>query len=127
VTAHHDHRDTTYGHFGGYSIQGDHYRDGGGPAGNVAIHHVYLIGPKPSDLRISQFVSAAHPDVTVMWHDAISQLVADLPARAALTPLNETPECNEYRALHVSRAFPGLGKMKEYGIRNHLSLMTVAQ
>ncbi|HWT07390.1 MAG TPA: sce7725 family protein, partial [Xanthomonadales bacterium] len=121
--------DRTFGHFGDYSIQGDYYRDGGGPANNVALHHIYMDGPLRSDLRIRHYVSAGHPDVRVMWFDALSQLVADLPALAALTPLNETPACDEYRVLHGAGigAFPQLGKMKEIALRHHLALMTVVQ
>jgi hypothetical protein len=119
--------DVSYNHFGDYSIVGEHYRDGGGRANNVAIHHVYTIGPNPSDLRIRHYVSATHPDVTTMWYDALTQLVADLPVLARLSPLNITAVLTEYRAMHRSRHFPGLGKMKEIALRHHLLLMTVIQ
>jgi hypothetical protein len=119
--------DADYAHFGDYSIQGDHYRDGGGRANNVALHHVYAVGPNPSDLRIRHYVSAAHRDVAVMWHDSLSQLVNDLPALTRRSALNSTSVLAEYRALHRSRAFPGLGKMKELAMRHHLLLMTVVQ
>jgi hypothetical protein len=119
--------DGDYAHFGDYSIQGDHYRDGGGRANNVALHHVYTVGPNPSDLRVRHYVSTAHRDVAVMWYAALSQLVADLAVLARRSALNSTSVLAEYRALHHSRAFPGLGKMKELALRQHLLLMTVVQ
>lgn len=119
--------DAAYAHFGDYSIQGDHYRDGGGRANNVTIHHVYTVGQNPSHLRIRHYVSDRHRDVRVMWHDALSKLVRDLPTLARMSPLNDTTVLAEYRALHRSRGFPGLGKMKELAMRHHLLLMTVVQ
>lgn len=119
--------DTDYAHFADYSIQGDHYRDGGGRANNVALHHVYVTGPNPSNLRIRHHVSESNRSVRTMWHDALSQLVADLPALARMSPSNATSVLAEYRALHRSRDYPGLGKMKEIAMRHHLLLMTVAQ
>lgn len=121
--------DQEYAHFADYSIQGDHYRDGGGRANNVALHHVYTIGPNPSDLRIRHYVSAAHRQVQLMWYDALSQLVADLPVLSRMSPLNDTAVLAEYRALHGggAGAFPGLGRMKELAMRHHFQLMTVVQ
>ena len=117
--------DPDYAHFGDYSIVGDVYSEGGGPANNVALHHVYVAGPNPSSLRIRHYVSAASPSVNTMWYDALTQLVTDLPNLRRLSPLNDTSILADYRALHASRAFPGLGKMKELAIRHHLLLMTV--
>lgn len=119
--------DPIYGHFGDYSIVGEDYSDGGGRANNVALHHVYTIGPNPSLLRIRHYVSATHPDVATMWFDALSKLVADLSNLSVLSPLNDTSVLAEYRAKHASRAFPGLGKMKELALRHHLLLMTAVQ
>lgn len=119
--------DRTFGHFGDYSVQGDSYRDGGGPANHVALHHVYTIGPNPSDLRIKHYVSAPHPSVKRMWFDALSQLIADLPSLARISPLNRTSVLAEYRAFSAPADFPNLGKMKELSMRHHLELMTVVQ
>jgi hypothetical protein len=120
--------DPNFDHFGDYLVQGEDYNDaGGGRARNVALHHVYMNGPKQSELRVRHYVSGQHPDVGTMWHDALTQLVADLPNLAALSPLNETATCNEYRALLASGGYPGLGKMKEYAFRHQLLLMTVVQ
>jgi hypothetical protein len=121
-------RDAKFEHFGDYLVQGEDYNDaGGGRARNVALHHVYMNGPKQSELRVRHYVSAQHPDIATMWHDALSQLVADLPNLAALSPLNETKTCDEYRALLASAGYPGLGKMKEYAFRHQLLLMSVVQ
>lgn len=119
--------DPTFSHFGDFSIQGDHYRDGGGRAHNVALHHVYTVGPNPSDLRIRHYVSAQHPDVATMWHDALTALVNDSQNLSALSRLNDTPIVGEYRTMHAARNFPGLGKMKELAIRHHLLLMATVQ
>ncbi len=120
--------DPGFDHFGDYLVQGEAYNDaGGGRARNVALHHVYMNGPKQSELRVRHYVSASHPDVGTMWHDALTRLVADLPNLSALSPLNETATCNEYRALLAAGTFPNLGKMKEYAFRHQLLLMSVVQ
>jgi hypothetical protein len=120
--------DSDFDHFGDYLVQGEDYNDaGGGRARNVALHHVYMNGAKQSELRVRHYVSAQHPDIGTMWHDALTQLVADLPNLAALSPLNETATCAEYRALLATGNYPGLGKMKEYAFRHQLLLMTVVQ
>ncbi len=120
--------DPNFDHFGDYLVQGEDYNDaGGGRARNVALHHVYMNGPMQSELRVRHYVSAQHPDIGTMWHDALTQLVADLPNLAALSPLNETATCDEYRGLLATGNYPGLGKMKEYAFRHLLLLMTVVQ
>jgi hypothetical protein len=119
--------DATFEHFGDYSIVGKKFRKGGGKANNVALHHVYTIGPNPSDLRIKHYVSANDPSEATMWHDALTQLVNDLPSLRALSPLNDTAVIPTYIAMQKSGDYPGLGKMKEWGIRHQLLLMTVVQ
>jgi hypothetical protein len=120
--------DAEYDHFGDYSMVGTAFRQGSGRnANNVALHHIYTTGPKPSNLRIKHYVSRALPSVEAMWMDALTQLVNDLPNLSALSPLNDTATVTDYVALHKSEAFPNLGKMKELAIRHHLLLMTMVQ
>jgi hypothetical protein len=115
--------DPDYAHFGDYSIQGDQYSEGGGRAHNVALHHIYLSGANGSDLRIRHYVSGRHRDISAMWYDALSQLVADLPRLGRISGINNTSVVSEYRTLNRTRAFPGLGKMKEFAMRHHLLLV----
>jgi hypothetical protein len=119
--------DLNYAHFGDYSIVGRLFRKGGGQANNVALHHVYTVGPRYSDLRIKHYVSQNDPDVATMWYDALTQLINDLPNLRALSPLNDTAVLQSYQAMYQNRAFPGLGMMKEFALRHHLLLMTTVQ
>jgi hypothetical protein len=121
--------DANFGSFGDYSIVGDIFRERAGPAHAVTLHHIYLAGPRPNDIRIRHYVSVQRGspgNIQAKWYDALTQLVTDLPNLAALTPLNDTPVCAEYVALHASAAFPQLGPMKKLAIKHGLHVISRA-
>jgi hypothetical protein len=107
--------------WGDFSIQGDHYADGGGAAMTVAIHHIHF-SDNGSSLDISHYLSDRQEttdDPAGKTIEAAEKLVADLDSIAP----NDTTACGEYRAMVESGHWRGLGYLKRLAIMNHLEIM----
>ena len=108
--------------FGDFSIVGDHFADGGGPAHAVALHHIHFRSNSSFSLDLTHFVSdrtASAVDPTGKTLEAINHLVRAL---SGLTP-NDTEACREYREIRRSGSSRGLGYMKRLAIQHHLEVV----
>lgn len=108
--------------FGDFSIVGDYFADGGGPAHAVALHHIHFRSNSSFSLDLTHFVS----DRTTLTVDrpgktleAIGHLVKAL---RGLTP-NDTEACREYREIRRSGSARSLGYMKRLAIQHHLEVI----
>ena len=120
--------DPNFSSFGDYSIVGRPFKNGAGGNGtnNVALHLVYSVAGRLSELRIRHYVSGRGA-LDEMCREALALLVNDLPDVIAHSGLNETPTVRELRAIHAAGGHLSLGEGKAMAIRHHLELMTVVQ
>lgn len=107
--------------WGDYSIQGDHFAEGGGAAKTVAVHHIHYADGSDS-LAISHFLSDRQETTADTPGKIIEAVRKVVDALDTLTP-NDTRACEEYRNMVQSRTSHGLGHLKRLGILHHLELM----
>jgi hypothetical protein len=108
--------------FGDFSIVGDSYSDGGGPAWAVCVHHIHYHEGDSGPLDISHFISDrtdTTADPAGKTIEAVRHLVEALNE---LLP-NDTDACDEYREMAQSEEWRGLGFLKRLAIQHHLELM----
>jgi hypothetical protein len=108
--------------FGDFSIAGDQYRDDGGPAHAVAIHHIHYQGAGAGPLDISHFKSDRTESTVDTAGKSIEAVVNLVNALDELHP-NNTDACDEYREMATSGEWHGLGYLKRLGIQHHLEIM----
>lgn len=117
-------RATTYA-TGGYAgvsdflTVGRSFRPGGGPAYAVVIHLTFVVG---GVVRLRHFCSdsnATQDDPGGKFLEALDKLAIFVAANKL--PLN--PGLDQLMALHASKHFPGLGKVKELSLLNHMFVM----
>jgi hypothetical protein len=104
--------------WGDYSIQGDFYKETGGPAMTVALHHIHY-GEDGESLYISHYLSDRQEtteDIPGKVIEAVRKLVGDLDTLAP----NDTLACDEYRIMAESGNAKSLGYMKRLAILQHL-------
>jgi hypothetical protein len=102
--------------FSDYSIVGDFFTESGGPPHAVAIHLHY---EQPDGLWVRHFVSDRTTG-SVDTPGKFAEALAKLDAFAAKHPkVAATAACVEFRQLHRSGHFPGLGAAKELSLRHH--------
>jgi hypothetical protein len=107
--------------WGDYSIQGDHFSEGGGAAMTVAIHHIHYADNTES-LDISHFLSDRQEttdDPAGKTIEAARKLVDSFDNLAP----NDTEACDEYRQMVESETWRGLGYLKRLAIRHHLEVI----
>ena len=107
--------------FGDFSIVGDHYMEGGGPAYAVALHHIHFNG-NANSLNISHFISdrtETRADTSGKTIEAVNHLVRALNN---LRP-NNTRACEEYRQMRATEISKSLGYMKCLAIMHHLEVI----
>lgn len=98
---------------------GKTFKEGGGPAFVVVIHLTY---PKSKTIRIRHFCSDTnltqdHP--AGKFFEALEKLVAFVRSFAIPTSL----AVDSFLDLHRRQHFPGLGKVKELSMANHMSVI----
>jgi hypothetical protein len=107
--------------FGDFSIVGNHYMEGGGPAYCVAIHLVNREGS--NEVWMRHFLS----DRTQGTADIPGKFLEALRKTARFIESGEnwlvTEGCREFIALNQRQHFPGLGFVKKISIKHHLELM----
>jgi hypothetical protein len=114
---------SSYAHFGDYSIVGDHFSEYGGAAYAIVLHHVYQSAAQGNVLRIGHFVSTTNTstaDKPGKFMQALTKLVKVAPT---LGDINQTPVVATYLDLHARKHFPELGTVKKLGIMHHIQLM----
>lgn len=107
--------------WGDYSIQGDHFSDGGGAAMTVAIHHIHY-SDNGESLDINHYLSDRQEttdDPGGKTIEAAEKLVADFTEIAP----SDTVACNEYQLMVDTQHWKGLGYLKRLAIRHHLEVL----
>jgi len=108
-----------YKGFSDFLTIGDNYSDGGFLPFAIAIHLSYADTTKK--IRIKHFVSDSNldnSDIGGKFEEALSKLVNWCTANS----LN-TKATNEFKELHRTGHFPGLGSIKKLSIMNHIELV----
>jgi hypothetical protein len=110
-----------YNGFSDYSIVGKGFREQGGAAHAVAIHHVYKKS-STDEVWIKHFLSDdmdGPTDPGGKFRQALRKL-----ARFSRSDSfsSSTVACQEFLDLHARGHFPGLGVVKQLSIRHHLEL-----
>jgi hypothetical protein len=117
-------RATTYASAGyvgvsDYLTVGKSFRTGGGPAYAVVIHLTYVVA---GVVRLRHFCSDTNEtqdDPGGKFLEALDKLVSF----AAANRLPANPGLDQFVSLHGAQHFPGLGKVKELSILNHMFVM----
>lgn len=102
-----------------FATIGRAYQSGGGPAYAVVIHFTY---ERAGTVRLQHFCSDSNDtqdDPGGKFLEALKKLISFVDA--AGIPRNEA--IRDLRDLYYRQHFPGLSKVKELSIRNHLLLM----
>lgn len=110
--------------FGDYLIAGNGYRDGGGPAGAVAIHITYVDSAADDAIAINHFISDMTDvldDIAEKFAEALSKLVEAVSMDASQIYRSEAIE--EFIDLHERGHYPGLGYVKKLSMKHHVELM----
>lgn len=110
--------------FGDFSIVGDDFTEGGGPAYAVAIHLTYIDEEKDGQMFIRHFVSATRDtptDPAGKFGEALGDL-AEL-ANSNQSKFYKTEALSELLALHDKGHFPGLGYVKKLSMKHHIETL----
>jgi len=113
---------TGYHGFGDFSVIGDEYNPGGGPAHAVAIHLTEL--NVNHEIDTNHFVSnrtTGNVDTAGKFMEALDKLVAHVRARRRSFSYSQARA--EFEAHHANQHFPGLPTVKRLSIRHHLELI----
>ena len=112
-------KDDGYVGFGDYLTIGNDYAESGFLPYAIAIHFTYT---KPNnEIWIRHFVSDSNSDTTDVagkFGEALKKLVLFINTQNINTTV-----ANEYRQLHTSGHYPGLGSLKKLSIKNHIELV----
>lgn len=110
--------------FGDFSIVGDNYSEGGGPAYAVAIHLTFIDPDKDDVMYIYHFVSDDRDtptDPAGKFAQALKKLITKLDQ--GNSKLLETSAIQEFRELHTKQHFPGLGYVKKLSMKHHIETL----
>lgn len=119
----------TYGDFGmdGYGdflTVGDRYSEGGGPAYAVAIHLTFIDPDRDDAMFVYHFKSDTNDtptDPAGKFVQALRKLINRYDSGDS--KLLNTSAMQEFRVLHETGHFPGLGYVKKLSIRHHLETL----
>ena len=112
--------DDGYTGFSDYSIVGDEYSESGFAPYAIAIHIVYF--DQEYNLRIFHFVSDSNLDPTNpagKFGEALSKLMDKVNEGK----IPETLAISEFKRLHSTGSYPGLGTVKKLSIMHHIELV----
>lgn len=107
--------------FGDYTIVGEEFSESGGPAYVVAIHAPYIDKKRFNEMFIRHYRSYDDNTPTNPGNkflDALSQFIQELDEKTI--PFVDTTGVQEFRDLHQSHHFPGLGQVKKISIKHHI-------
>ncbi|MBN2617461.1 MAG: sce7725 family protein [Spirochaetales bacterium] len=114
--------DTEFDGFGDFLIVGSEYSDSGGPAYAVTIHLTYIDRDEENDMFIKHYISDrtnTSDDPAGKFFEALSKLVDDFENGI----FEDTSALNEYKRLHNSEHYPGLGYVKKLSMQNHIEII----
>ena len=110
--------------FGDFLIVGDEYSESGGPAYAVAIHLTFIDPTKDDAMFIYHFVSDSKDDPTDpagKFAEALSAMMKKLEEPDHY--IFDSSAVQEFRDLHASGHFPGLGYIKKLSMRHHIETL----
>jgi hypothetical protein len=105
--------------FGDYLTIGDDYAESGWLPYAIAIHLTYK--KENDEIWIRHFVSDSNSDTTDVagkFGEALEKLIEFVDGESITTGA-----INEFRALHMSGHYPGLGSVKKLSIKHHIELV----
>lgn len=114
-------KDETNIGFADYTITGDDFSEGGGPAYVVTIHCSYIDKSRFDELFIRHYSSKNDGTPTnpgAKFREALDLLIKD--AESKIIPFIDTNALNEFIYLHTIEHFPGLGQVKKISIKHHI-------
>ncbi|PPH80468.1 sce7725 family protein [Rathayibacter sp. AY1D9] len=110
--------------YGDFLTVGDRYTEGGGPAYAVAIHLTFIDPDNDDAMFVYHFKSDTNDtptDPAGKFHQALQKLVNKY--ESGTSKLLNTSALEEFRFLHETGHFPGLGYVKKLSIRHHLETL----
>jgi len=110
--------------FGDYLIVGKDFRDGGGPAGAVAIHVTYVDPSADNAIAVFHFISDMNDvldDVAAKFAEALTKLVDAVEDRDS--QIYRSRAIEQFMELHERGHYPGLGYVKKLSMQHHIELM----
>ena len=110
--------------FGDYLIVGDEYSEVGGPAYTIVIHLTYIDANNDDTMNIQHFKSDRQDtpkDPAGKFAEALTKLVDTL--NSPNNKLIETSAITEFRDLHESGHYPGLGYLKKLSMKHHIETL----
>jgi hypothetical protein len=105
--------------FADYLTIGDDYAESGWLPYAIAIHLTYK--RSNNEIWIRHFVSDSNSDTTDIggkFGEALEKLIAFIDSERVTTVA-----ADEFRALHLTGHYPGLGSLKKLSIKNHIELV----
>ncbi|MBL8321329.1 MAG: sce7725 family protein [Acinetobacter sp.] len=107
--------------FADYTITGNDFSEGGGPAYVVTIHCSYIDRNRFDELFIRHYSSENDGTPTnpgAKFKEALDLLIKDIQKKDI--PFIDTNALNEFTYLHTIEHFPGLGQVKKISIKHHI-------
>ncbi|MFL7962818.1 sce7725 family protein [Pseudomonas kielensis] len=112
--------------FGDYTILGERFSEGGGPAFVVTLHFSYLDPSRLNQMYVRHFSSysdnGSQSDPGGKFREALDLLVSYVFANP--TKFINTAGWQDFVALHGTRHYPGLGVVKKISIKHHIQTLS---
>lgn len=110
--------------FGDFLIVGDEYLETGGPAYTIAIHLTFIDDSKDEAMYVQHFKSIRQDtpkDPAGKFAEAVTKLIQAVDS--ADSKYIDSEAIKEFRRLHETGHYPGLGYVKKLSMRHHLETL----
>ena len=117
-----NYKDRGFHGFSDFSIVGDLYSPGGGPAIQVAIHLTECLDD--TTIVTNHFVSRTPPQKgndQAKYFGALDSLM--FPTEEPLIADSDTQGVREYHTTNSPKHYPGLGKLKQWSMMHHMEII----
>ncbi|CRM15028.1 hypothetical protein [Pseudomonas sp. 31 E 6] len=112
--------------FGDYTILGERFSEGGGPAFVVTLHLSYLDPSRLNHMYVRHFSSYSDNDSQSdpggKFREALDLLVSHVTSNS--TKFVNTAGLQDFMTLHGTRHYPGLGVVKKISIKHHIQTLS---
>jgi hypothetical protein len=112
--------------FGDYTILGERFSEGGGPAFVVTLHLSYLDPSRMKQMYVRHFSSYSDNDSQSdpggKFREALDLLIAHVTANP--TNFVNTAGLQDFITLYGTRHYPGLGVVKKISIKHHIQTLS---
>ncbi|MDP9533955.1 sce7725 family protein [Pseudomonas protegens] len=112
--------------FGDYTVLGERFIEGGGPAYVVTLHLSYLDDSRMNGMYVRHFSSYSdnysQSDPGGKFREALDLLVSHVSLNP--TKFVNTAGLQDFFTLHASRHFPNLGVVKKISIKHHIQTLS---